>query len=169
MSAYILPVLFGGAVLWGILRGQSVFQSFLRGAGEGLSTAVKLIPTLCGLLAAVSMLRASGALELMGWALAPILQKVGVAPELVPLMLTKPFTGAGSLALGSQIIRDAGVDSQTGRTAAVLLASCETAFYTVSVYFGATKARRTRYTMAAVLTGLAAAYITGIAAVKLLM
>ena len=168
MSAYILPMLLGTTVIWAMLTGQSVFQSVLRGAREGFETAMKLIPTLVGLLAAVSMLRASGAVELLAWALGPVLGKIGIAPELVGLLLTKPFTGAGSLALGSQIIRDAGVDSETGRIAAVLLASCETAFYTVTVYFGATRAKQTRYTLPAVLTGLAAAYAAGIASVKLL-
>ena len=160
VSAYILPLLLGSTVLWAVLRGQPAFQIFLKGAREGLQTALGLLPTLVGLLAAVSMLRASGALELVGWALEPVLSQLGFPAEVVPLLLTKPFTGAGSLALGSQIIRDVGADSYAGRLTAVLLASCETTFYTVTVYFGATRAQHSRY-------ALPAAYGAAVWAVKL--
>ena len=44
-----------------------------------------------------------------------------------------------------------GVDSQIGRTAAIMLGSTETTFYTISVYFGAAGIKQTRYTVIAAL------------------
>lgn len=138
-----------------------------RGAGEGLSTLVRIVPSLVGLMTAVYMLRASGALELAVLALAPLLERVGLDPELLPLMLVRPISGSAALGVGAELISTYGPDSQLGRTAAVMLGSTETTFYTIAVYFGAVGITRTRYAVPAALcadlTGfLAASWAVGL-------
>ena len=103
------------------------------------------------------MLRASGAMELLAGLLTPILTRVGIPPETVGLLLIRPVSGSGALAVGSEIMQTYGPDSAIGRTAAVMLGSTETTFYTVAVYYGAAGIRRTRHTIPAAL----AADITG--------
>ena len=99
VGAAALPVLVGLILLFGYVKGVPVFDTFLSGAKEGLRTSLKLLPTLVGLLMAVSMVRASGLLELLCVPLAPLAESLGVSPELLPLALLRPISGSGGLRL----------------------------------------------------------------------
>lgn len=85
----IVPFTICGVALYGAFHRVDVYSSLVQGAGEGLSTLVRIVPSLVGLMTAVYMLRASGALELAALALAPLLERVGLDPELLPLMLVR--------------------------------------------------------------------------------
>lgn len=156
-SDYLIPVLLAGAALYALCRRVDVFSALTTGAGEGLSVVLRILPPLVALLTAVYMLRASGALELLTELLTPVLTFLGIPPETVGLLLIRPVSGSGALAVGSDIMQTYGPDSTIGRTAAVMLGSTETTFYTVAVYYGAAGIRRTRHTIPAAL----AADITG--------
>ena len=156
-SDYLIPVLLAGAALYALCRRVDVFSALTTGAGEGLSVVLRILPPLVALLTAVYMLRASGALELLTELLTPVLTFLGIPPETVGLLLIRPISGSGALAVGSDIMQTYGPDSTIGRTAAVMLGSTETTFYTVAVYYGAAGIRRTRHTIPAAL----AADITG--------
>ena len=163
----IVPFTICGVALYGAFHRVDVSSSLVQGAGEGLSTLVRIVPSLVGLMTAVYMLRASGALELAALALAPLLERVGLDPELLPLMLVRPISGSAALGVGAELISTYGPDSQLGRTAAVMLGSTETTFYTIAVYFGAVGITRTRYAVPAALcadlTGfLAASWAVGL-------
>ena len=163
----IVPFTICGVALYGAFHRVDVYSSLVQGAGEGLSTLVRIVPSLVGLMTAVYMLRASGALELAALALAPLLERVGLDPELLPLMLVRPISGSAALGVGAELISTDGPDSQLGRTAAVMLGSTETTFYTIAVYFGAVGITRTRYAVPAALcadlTGfLAASWAVGL-------
>jgi spore maturation protein B len=110
------------------------------------------------------MLRASGAMEILCAACAPVLRLIGIPPETVMLVLIRPISGSAALAVGTQLMADYGVDSPIGRTAAIMLGSTETTFYTISVYFGAVGIKRTRYAVPAALiadlTGFVMASLT---------
>ena len=163
----IVPFTICGVALYGAFHRVDVYSSLVQGAGEGLSTLVRIVPSLVGLMTAVYMLRATGALELAALALAPLLERVGLDPELLPLMLVRPISGSAALGVGAELISTYGPDSQLGRTAAVMLGSTETTFYTIAVYFGAVGITRTRYAVPAALcadlTGfLAASWAVGL-------
>ena len=156
-SDYLIPLLLAGAALYALCRRVDVFSALTTGAGEGLSVVLRILPPLVALLTAVYMLRASGALELLTELLTPVLTFLGIPPETVGLLLIRPVSGSGALAVGSEIMQTYGPDSTVGRTAAVMLGSTETTFYTIAVYYGAAGIRRTRHTIPAAL----AADITG--------
>ena len=156
-SDYLIPLLLAGAALYALCRRVDVFSALTTGAGEGLSVVLRILPPLVALLTAVYMLRASGALELLTELLTPVLTFLGIPPETVGLLLIRPVSGSGALAVGSEIMQTYGPDSTVGRTAAVMLGSTETPFYTIAVYYGAAGIRRTRHTIPAAL----AADITG--------
>ena len=163
----IVPFTICGVALYGAFHRVDVYSSLVQGAGEGLSTLVRIVPSLVGLMTAVYMLRASGALELAVLALAPLLERVGLDPELLPLMLVRPISGSAALGVGAELISTYGPDSQLGRTAAVMLGSTDTTFYTIAVSFGAVGITRTRYAVPAALcadlTGfLAASWAVGL-------
>lgn len=157
ISDYLIPLLLAGAALYALGRRVDVFSALTTGAGEGLSVILRILPPLVALLTAVYMLRASGALTLLTQALTPVLTRIGIPPETVSLLLIRPVSGSGALAVGSEIMQTYGPDSTIGRTAAVMLGSTETTFYTIAVYYGAAEIRRTRHTIPAAL----AADVTG--------
>ena len=117
------------------------------------------------LMACIGMLRASGAIDHLTTLLAPVCRFLGIPPETVPLVVIRPISGSAGLAVGSEIIAAYGPDSEIGRITAIMLGSTETTFYTISVYFGAAKIRKTRHTVAAALiadlAGFFMASVTG--------
>ena len=146
---------------------MDVFSALTQGAGEGLSVVIRILPALAALLTAVYMLRASGAMDALAAVLSPALDALGIPPETAALLLVRPVSGSGALAVGSQLMEQYGPDSAVGRTAAVMLGCSETTFYTVAVYFGAAGIRRTRYTIPAALMADLAAFIAAAWAVRL--
>ena len=147
----VVPLTITGVALYGLGRGVDVYDALVQGAGGGLEVLLRIFPALVGLMTAVAMLRASGALELAAEALAPMLGRVGLPAQLLPLMLVRPISGSAALGVGAELIQTYGPDSQLGRTAAVMLGSTETTFYTIAVYFGAVGITRTRYAVPAAL------------------
>ena len=147
----IVPLTISGVALYAVAHRVDVYATLVHGAGQGLETLVRIVPALIGLLTAVYMLRASGALDLAAGALAPLMEGLGLSPELLPLMLVRPISGSAALGVGAELISTYGPDSYLGRTAAVMLGSTETTFYTIAVYFGAVGITRTRYAVPAAL------------------
>lgn len=166
-TAFVTPCLLAGAALYALRQRVDVFSALTQGAGEGLSVVIRILPALAALLTAVYMLRASGAMDALAAVLSPVLGALGIPPKTAALLLVRPVSGSGALAVGSQLMEQYGPDSAVGRTAAVMLGCSETTFYTVAVYFGAAGIRRTRYTIPAALTADLAAFIAAAWAVRL--
>ena len=117
------------------------------------------MPTIVGLLTAVFMLRASGAIDYLASLLHPVLNLIGIPAECAALVLLKPVSGGGGLAFGSEIMKTYGVDSYAGRVTAVMLGASETSIYTISLYAGAVELKNTRYAVPAALIGDLTAFI----------
>lgn len=151
VTDYLIPILLLGCSLWALRKKENAYDLLLQGSQDGLKLVISLIPTLIILLTAVTMLRASGAMELLSRFLAPVFRFFGIPEETALLVLIRPISGSAALAVGTELMAKYGVDSNIGRTAAVMLGSTETTFYTISVYFGAAGIRKTRYTLPAAL------------------
>lgn len=158
-AALAVPLILAGTALFGLLRGVDVYGAMTAGAKKGLRTAGEILPPLAVFLAAVSMLRASGALEGLTALLAPGLELLGIPPETAPILLLRPLSGSGGLAAGAEILQRCGPDSLLGRTASVMLGSTETTFYVVSVYFAAAGVKKTRWAIPAALCADAAGFL----------
>ena len=163
----VVPLTIAFVAVWGMARRVDVYGALVQGAGEGLGVLIKIVPAMVGLLTAVYMLRASGVLELAGELLSPILTRLGVPPETVGLLLVRPVSGNAALGVGAELISTYGPDSTIGRTAAVMLGSTETTFYTIAVYFGAAGIQKTRYAVPAALCADVAAFLAASWAVRL--
>lgn len=168
LTSVLVPLLLAAAGVYALYKRVEVFPAFITGAKSGLATAVSILPTMVGMLTAVYMLRASGCIDLLGRALAPVLGVLGIPKECAALVLLKPVSGGGGLALGSEIMRQAGVDSYAGRVAAVMLGASETSIYTISLYCGHVGLRRTRYALPAALLGDLTAFTAAAFFVRLL-
>ena len=162
----LVPMMIASVSLYGMLRGVNVYDALIQGGREGLGVLIRIVPALIGLMTAVYMLRASGALELAAGLLEPVLRPLGIPPETAALLLVRPISGSGALGVGAGLIETYGPDSLVGRTAAVMLGSTETTFYTIAVYFGAAGVVRTRYTVPAALCADLAAFVAAAWAVR---
>ena len=151
LTDYVVPLLLLLTCALALRKQENAYDLLLSGATEGLKLILTLLPTLILLLTAVTMLRASGAVEAISGYLSPIFGFFGIPPETAILILIRPISGSAALAVGADLMAQYGVDSLIGRTAAVMLGSTETTFYTISVYFGAAGIRKTRYTIPAAL------------------
>ena len=160
MIDLLIPGLLIGVSVFALHRRVDVMSALTEGAGEGLRTLVSIAPTLIILMTAVTALRESGCFDLLTRLLAPVCRLLRIPPEVVPLMLVRPVSGSAALAVCTDLMRTYGVDSPIGRTAAVMLGSSETTFYTLGVYFGAAGVKRTRYALPAAILADAACFLS---------
>ena len=159
MTDYIVPLLLFFICALALGKKEDPYGLMLAGATDGLRLLFSLISTFVMLMTAVTMLRTSGAMDaISGW-MAPFLSFFGIPPETAMLILIRPISGSAALAVGSELMATHGVDSLIGRTAAIMLGSTETTFYTVSVYFGAAGIKKTRYTLPAALLADATGFL----------
>ncbi|WP_297870412.1 spore maturation protein [uncultured Oscillibacter sp.] len=168
LSAYVIPVLLASVAVYGMGRHVDVYSALTHGAEEGLTVLLRVVPALVGLLTAVSMFRVSGAMEWLSGLFAPVLELLGVPPETAPLMLVRPVSGSGALAVATDLMAAHGPDSYIGRVAAVMLGSTETTFYTIAVYFGSAGIHKTRHTVPAALAADLTGFVAAAFAVRLL-
>lgn len=164
MTDYVLPLLLLAVCLLTLHKKENCYDLLLQGGAEGLHLLIAIIPALVVLLTAVQMLKASGAMELLCNFCTPVFSALGIPPETAMLVLIRPISGSAALAVGADLMAQYGPDSPIGRTAAVMLGSTETTFYTLSVYFGSVGIKKTRYALPAALladlTGFIMAAVT---------
>ena len=161
-SDFILLLLLVGIPLYGWVRGVKVYEAFVEGAKEGFNVAVRIIPFLVAILAAVGAFRGAGAMDTLAKVLGPITGPLGLPTEVLPMAVVRPFSGSGSLGLLGNIFATPGLgpDSYAGKLGSILQGSTETTFYVLSVYCGSVGIVRYRHALAAGLladfTGLTA-------------
>jgi len=164
MADYIVPLLLLAVSAVSLRKRENAYDTLLSGGADGLKILLSIVPSLVLLLTAVTMLRQSGAIDILSKVAAPVFDYFGIPPETAILVLIRPISGSAALAIGTELMALHGVDSQIGRTVAVMLGSTETTFYTISVYFGAAGIQKTRYAVPAALiadlTGFIMASIT---------
>lgn len=167
ISDYMIPFLFLYIIGMGLLSKKDVYDDFIEGAKEGFKVVIDIMPTLIGLMVAVGVLRASGALDLLAEAINPIMKILRFPGELVPLVLIKMFSSSAATGLLLDIFKEFGPDSYLGRLASIILSSTETIFYTMSVYFIAAGVKKTRYTLAGALVATFSGVIASLIVTKL--
>ena len=159
ISLWALPALILLVLTVGIIKKVPVYEDFTDGAKDGFKVAVNIIPYLVAIIVAISMLRASGAIEMLANALAPLLKSWHIPADVLPLTIVRSLSGSAALGVFSDIANNLGPDSYATKLAAVMVGSSETTFY---VYFGAVKISKIRY---ALLVGLLADLVGIIVAV----
>lgn len=169
MTDYIVPLLLFVTAAVALGKKEDPYGRMLDGAAEGLKLLRSIVPALVLLLTAVTMLRSSGAIEALTALCAPFFRFFGIPPETAMLVLIRPISGSAALAVGADLMAQYGPDSLIGRSAAVMLGSTETTFYTISVYFGAAGVKKTRYTLPAALMADLTGFVMASLTVRLLM
>ena len=167
IGSYVVPLVIFLILLAGVLKRENVFDLFLSGAKEGISTAVGILPALIALMTGIAMFRASGAFDLIVTGLAPLGRVLHFPSEVVPLALMRPISGSGSLSILEYLLKTYGPDSFIGRVASVLQGSTETTFYTIAVYYGSVGISKTRHTVPSALLAEFMGFVMSILAIRL--
>ncbi|WP_371370832.1 spore maturation protein [Sporomusa aerivorans] len=162
LSVWAIPVVLLLIPVIGYLRKVKVYEAFIEGAGEGFQTAIRILPCLVAMLVAISVFRASGAMDACVAFLAPALDILGIPSELVPLAIMRPLSGSGSLGLATELLNTYGPDSLVGKIASTVLASTDTTFYVLTVYFGAISISNPRYALLVGLSGDIASFLLSV-------
>lgn len=169
LSNYIIPFVIFYVVGLGILMKIPIFDTFIKGAKEGFQVVIDILPTLVGLMMAVGILRASGALDFLSNCIRPLMSMLNFPSELVPLVTVKMFSSSASTGLLLDVFKEYGTDSYLGRLASVLMSCSETIFYTMSVYFMTAGVKKSRYTLAGALIATLAGIVASVFFVGLMM
>lgn len=140
---YVVPVLLIAVLVCGLFKKVNVYDSFVLGAKRSFDLSLSIFPYLAAIFIMVNALHASGLDVYLIKVLAPPFTLLGIPKEVVQLVLLRPFSGSGSLAILTDVYNTYGVDSYVGRCASVIMGSSETVFYVASVYFAGTKVKRT--------------------------
>ncbi|KXZ40625.1 spore maturation protein B [Alkalithermobacter thermoalcaliphilus JW-YL-7 = DSM 7308] len=146
-SNTVIPLIILIIIIYGKYKGIDVYDSFVKGAYEGIKTAYKIAPYLIGIFLALGIFKEGYGMEILEAILYPILRIFNIPRELISLVIVKPLSGSGSLALYKDIIGRVGIDTVTERMAATILGSSETIFYTMAIYYGSLKIKNIRYTL----------------------
>ena len=169
ISIFAMPIFIALFVISGMIKKVGVYDCFVDGAKDGLKSMYGIAAPLIGLMVGISMLRESGTLELISSALSPILLKLKIPSEVLPLAILRPISGSASLAVVTDIFRTYGPDSAAGTIASVMMGSTETTFYTIAVYFGAAGIKNTRHTVASALTADITAILFSTVAARMIL
>lgn len=164
-----IPAIILGVLWYGSYKKVKVYEAFMEGAGDGVSTLLRIFPALLGLIVSVSMLRASGVFDLLARIVSPVTDKIGLPAPLIPLMLMRPISGSGAMAVITDIFENFSPDSFTGLCASVMMGSTETTFYTIAVYYGAVGITKIRHTAKAALIADLVGMIGSVIAVRLIL
>ncbi len=160
LSLFFIPVMFTLILAHGFYKREPVYDHFIEGAKDGIRTAFDILPYIVAIFIGIESLVSSGVMDFLETALGPFFHVFGIPEELIPLILLRPVSGSGSLALVEKMVTRYGADSFVGKAASVMTGSCETVFYVIAVYFGVTQVKKIRHTLVAGMAG----YVAGVAA-----
>lgn len=150
-----------------MIKRVNVLDAFVEGAKNGLKTAFKILPVLILVLTSTSMLRASGAMDIITGLLRPVGERILIPSELIPLWIMRPISGGGSIALMSELLGELGADTALGRIAAIMTTSTETTIYTLAVYSSGLKIKNLKLVLIAGLLADTVAVLASVFAVNI--
>ena len=156
ISLWALPAIILIILTVAILKKVPIYETFIEGAKNGVKVTGNIIPYLVAILVAVSMLRASGAIDAVAHICSGFLDKIHLPADVLPLAFVRSLSGSAAVGVFSDIVANNDVESYTSKLSAIMLGSSETTFYVLTVYFGAIGIKKYRY---ALLTGLCADFI----------
>ena len=167
ISSFMIPLVLFYIIGYGIMNREKVYDIFIDGVKEGFKIVAGIAPTLVGLMVAVGVIRASGALDMLAKLLTPIGELLQIPAQIIPLILVRLFSTSAANGLVFDLFKEYGTDSNIGLIASIVMSCTESIFYIMSVYFLSVKVKKSRWTLAggllATLAGVAASvFIAGI-------
>lgn len=162
LSKAAIPFMIVGIISFGASKRVNVYESFIEGAKDGFSTAIRILPSFVAMLVAIGVFRESGAMDLLVKLLTPVIEVFNIPGELVPMIFMRPLSGSGAQGIMSELATTYGPESFLARASAVMMGSSETTFYVLAVYFGSVSIKKQRHALSAGLIADAAGFLSAI-------
>lgn len=140
--ALIIPILFILSFVYAAIKKVRVYDAFTTGAGKAFPMVVSIFPYVAVVTLLARLLTVSGVEEKLLSFLSPLFTALGIPQEIAGLVLIKPLSGSGSVAMLADVLNRYGVDSFIARAACVVCGSSETVFYVATVYFAGIKRKK---------------------------
>ncbi len=162
ISLWTLPVIILVILSWAIIKKVPIYEVFVEGAKDGVKVSINIVPYLVAIIVAISMLRASGAIDLFASSCSNMLNHLKIPVDILPLAIVRALSGSAALGIFSEIAKTHGAEDYTTKLGAIMLGSSETTFYVLAVYFGSVGIKKYRFALA---TGLFADIVGIIASI----
>lgn len=156
ISKMIIPLFVLFVIFYGFKKKVTIYDTFLEGAKEGLITVFHIFPAILAMVFAINIFLNSHILETIFGVLEPILTKINLPLNILPMAFVRPISGTASLAIMNDIFVNFGPDSFVGRLASTIQGCTDTTIYVLALYFGSVKITKTRYALS---TGLFADFV----------
>ena len=138
----IIPILLIALLVYAIIKKVKVYDTFTQGVKGAMPLSLSIFPYLVSIFVLLELFSLSGLSDMLSNFLSPFFELLGVPSELTKLVLLKPFSGNGSLAVLNEILEKYGADSYLSRCACCIYGSSETVFYISAVYFASSKTKK---------------------------
>lgn len=145
MTQYIIPLIFITVLILAAIKKKDSYSAFTEGARGSLSLMANVFPYLLTIMMAVEVFRQSGVSHYLSKAASPVMNVLGIPPELTELMLVRPLSGAGAIGVLENVFTMYGPDSYIGKCASVIYGSSETVFYLSTIYFSQSNVKKLGY------------------------
>lgn len=145
ISSFIIPIFIILLISYSVIKRKNAYSSFVFGAKSSFDLVLTSFPYIVAIFIAIELFTVSGLSTILGNLLAPLFNLLGIPNELIQLVLIKPFSGCGSLAVLENIFSTYGVDSYLARAGCAIAGSSEAIFYITAVYFSGTNVKKFSY------------------------
>ena len=146
-SNILVPSIILFVVVYGKYKKIDIYDSFVKGAVDGLKSAWSIAPAIIGIFLAIAIFKAGNGIQILEFIFTPIAKLMSIPKELIGLIIVKPLSGSGALAMYTELAQRVGVDTIVERMGSTIVGASETIFYTMAVYYGSLKIKNTRYTL----------------------
>ncbi len=140
-----IPLIMLMIVVYGKYKKVDIFESFIAGAIDGLKTALNILPYIIGIFIAIGIFKSGKGIEMLEFIFAPIANLFKIPKELIGLIMMKPISGSGALGMYSELAARVSVDSLIEKMGATIVGASETVFYTMAIYYGSQKIKKTGF------------------------
>ncbi len=146
-SNLIIPLIILGIIIYGKLKGVDIYDSFVRGAIDGLKATWSILPYIIGIFLAIGIFKNGKGIDLLEVLFNPIAKLLSIPRELIGLIIIKPLSGSGALGMYNELVGRVGMGTLVEKMGATIVGASETIFYTMAIYFGSLKIKNTRHTL----------------------
>ncbi len=163
----IVPIMILTIIIIATKEKKDIFKLFIEGVLDGLKTVYNIFPYILAITISIGLLKSTGALNILLYPLKPILLKLGIPEDIIPLCIMRPLSGGASMSVVMDIFNTSGPDSVSGKMASIIMGATETTLYTITILFGAIKLKKIRGVLIAGLIADFVAVVTSIILVNL--
>lgn len=146
-SNILVPSIILYIVVYGKYKKVDIYDSFVRGALDGLKSAWSIAPYIIGIFLAIAIFKCGKGIEILEFIFMPIARMMSIPKELIGLIMVKPLSGSGALGMYTELAQRVGIDTIIERMGATIVGASETIFYTMAIYYGSLKIKNARHTL----------------------